>query len=74
MTEKEFTITKKDSYGVLLCDFGLQEDEKGPYITYLREEGFGRERIRIFPNNLLEKTIMVLKFLLLACLQKGIFF
>ena len=39
-----------------MCDFDLQECKGGQDTTYFGKEGFGRERIRIFHNNLLEKT------------------
>jgi len=56
MTEEKHTI---------MCDFSLLKDKKGLGTTYFREEGFEKERIKIFHNNFLEKTIMVLKFFVL---------
>jgi hypothetical protein len=48
-----------------MCDFSLLKDKRGPSTTYFKEEGFEKERIKIFHNNFLEKTIMVLKFVVL---------
>jgi hypothetical protein len=39
-----------------MCDFGFQEDKKALGNTYFKREGFKRERIRIFLENLLAKN------------------
>jgi hypothetical protein len=55
-----------------MCDFDLQKCKGGLDTTYFGKEGFGREIIRIFPNNLLEKTTIVLRFIIFFFFDKNV--